>query len=103
MVTTKEPTTNKPPIIRFTVSASERIITEEITVTTGSNVETRDATDGPVISIPVKSAQKATTVETIAISITAISPFNCVGGSNPTNMLKIPYTTIAPSIINAED
>ena len=44
-------------------------------VTTGSNVETRDATDGPVISIPVKSAQKATTVETIAISITAISPY----------------------------
>ena len=75
MVTTKEPTTNKPPIIKFTVSASERIITEEITVTTGSNVETRDATDGPVISIPVKSAQKATTVETIAISITAISPY----------------------------
>ena len=44
-------------------------------VTTGSNVKTRDTTDGPVISIPVKSAQKATTVETIAISITAISTY----------------------------
>lgn len=73
-VTINEPRTRQPPIIILIVIFSDKNITEENTVTTGSTAETRDAMEGPVIFIPVKKDQKANTVETTAVITTAIIP-----------------------------
>lgn len=79
------------------------MITEDSTVTTGSNIDTRDAVEGPVFSNPVNNDHKASTVEIIAIIATAINPLTCVGGVKPINKFIAPYATAAPNVMNAED
>ena len=64
--------TRKPPTIMLMVSFSERKITEESTVTTGSSVEASAAVDAPVFSMPVRNDQNARTVEIIASRNTAV-------------------------------
>lgn len=82
--------TRKPPTIMLMVSFSERKITEESTVTTGSSVEASAAVDAPVFSMPVRNDQNARTVEIIASRNTAVKPIGAVGGANPTKMFMTP-------------
>ena len=50
--------TSDPPTIILVVIFSDKTITEESTVTTGSKVETSAAVEGPVFSIPVKKTKR---------------------------------------------
>lgn len=79
-----------PPNIMLIVNFSDKKITEDKIMTTGSKVDTSAVVDAPVFSRPVRNDQKARTVDIIAINRMAIYPTVSLGGVKPANKFIMP-------------
>ena len=94
---------NAPPHKFKAVNRSPNSTHAKTTVTTGSKVESMDASTAPMRLTPSKNAHTATTVPMSANAMLAPQPAKVLGKVNPCQTPYTPYTAAAEVIMMVED